>query len=98
MLQISIEPHDVTAELLLAAELSIGLTPKAIDISYAALEKLKKQGMGLIIVEQSTQRALEVTDDVTVLESGLLVWGGTVVEATDSADMIDACLGLIKVN
>jgi branched-chain amino acid transport system ATP-binding protein len=83
-------------ELLLVDELSLGLMPKVIDICYAALEELKKQGMGLIVVEQSTQRALEVADDVTVLESGQVVWSGTAVEARDSADMIDACLGLKK--
>ena len=83
-------------ELLLVDELSLGLMPKVIDICYVALEELKKQGMGLIVVEQSTQRALEVADDVTVLESGQVVWSGTVAEARDSADMIDACLGLKK--
>ena len=83
-------------ELLLVDELSLGLMPKVIDICYVALEELKKQGMGLIVVEQSTQRALEVADDVTVLESGQVVWSGTAAEARDSADMIDACLGLKK--
>ena len=83
-------------ELLLVDELSLGLMPKVIDICYAALAELKKQGMGLIVVEQSTQRALEVADDVTVLESGQVVWSGTAAEAKDSADMIDACLGLKK--
>jgi len=83
-------------ELLLVDELSLGLMPKVIDICYTALEALKKQGMGLIVVEQSTQRALEVADDVTVLESGQVVWSGTAAEARDSVDMIDACLGLKK--
>jgi len=83
-------------ELLLVDELSLGLMPKVIDICYAALEELRKMGMGLIIVEQSTQRAIEVADDVTVLESGQVVWSGTAVEARDSVDMIDACLGLKK--
>ncbi|MEN8245381.1 MAG: ABC transporter ATP-binding protein [Thermodesulfobacteriota bacterium] len=82
--------------LLLVDELSLGLMPKVIDICYNALEELKKQGMGLIVVEQSTQRALEVADDVTVLESGKMVWSGTASDAKASADMIDAFLGLKK--
>jgi branched-chain amino acid transport system ATP-binding protein len=81
-------------EMLLVDELSLGLMPKVIDVCYAALEELKHEGMGLIIVEQSTQRALEVADHVTVLESGRVVWSGSVAEARDSADIIDACLGL----
>lgn len=83
-------------KLLLVDELSLGLMPKVIDMCYEALKELKEQGMGLLVVEQSTQRALEVADDVTVLESGQVVWSGTAAEARDSADIIDACLGLKK--
>ena len=81
-------------ELLLVDELSLGLMPKAIDICYTALNELKIRGMALIIVEQSTQRALEVADDISVMESGREVWSGTAEEARASVDMIDACLGL----
>lgn len=85
-------------ELLLVDELSLGLMPKAIDICYSAIEELKAQGMTIIIVEQSTQRALEVSDNVVVLESGRTVWSGTAEEAKDSTEMIDACLGLKSVD
>jgi branched-chain amino acid transport system ATP-binding protein len=81
-------------ELLLVDELSLGLMPKAIDICYAVLAELKARGLAIIIVEQSTQRALEVADDITVLESGRVVWSGTAEESRNSVDMIDACLGL----
>jgi len=46
------------------------------------------------LVEQSTQRALEVADRVCVLESGRAVWEGTAMNARDSAGIIDALLGL----
>ena len=81
-------------ELLLIDELSLGLMPKIIDICYAAIAALKAQGMTIVLVEQSTQRALEVADDVTVLESGAVVWRGSAREARASTAMIDACLGL----
>jgi branched-chain amino acid transport system ATP-binding protein len=81
-------------ELLLVDELSLGLMPKVINICYEAIEELKAQGLAVIIVEQSTQRALEVADDITVLESGRVVWSGSAEEARNSADIIDACLGL----
>jgi branched-chain amino acid transport system ATP-binding protein len=50
--------------------------------------------LAILLVEQSTQRALEVADAVTVLESGRQVWTGTARQARHSTDMIDACLGL----
>ena len=81
-------------KLLMIDELSLGLMPKVIDICYAAISELKEKGMSILLVEQSTQRALEVADEVTVLESGKTVWKGSAAEARDSTDLIDACLGL----
>ncbi len=81
-------------ELLLVDELSLGLMPKAIDICYQVLTELKDQGLAIVLVEQSTQRALKVADDITVLESGRVVWAGTAEESKNSMDVIDACLGL----
>jgi branched-chain amino acid transport system ATP-binding protein len=80
-------------DLLLVDELSLGLMPKAVDICYAALAELKDSGLAIIIVEQSTQRALEVADDITVLESGRVVWSGSAEASPNSIDMIDAFLG-----
>jgi branched-chain amino acid transport system ATP-binding protein len=81
-------------ELLLIDELSLGLMPKIIDICYEAITELKRNGLTILLVEQSTQRALEVADRVCVLESGKAVWKGTVEKARDNAGLIDALLGL----
>ncbi|HSO20360.1 MAG TPA: ABC transporter ATP-binding protein [Desulfosarcina sp.] len=83
-------------QLLLIDELSLGLMPKMIDICYSAIAGLKADGMTIVLVEQSTQRALEVADDVTVLESGKAVWRGSAGEARASTEIIDALLGLTR--
>ncbi len=83
-------------ELLLIDELSLGLMPKAVDICYEAITGLNRQGLTIILVEQSTQRALEVADQVCVLESGRTVWKGTADQARSDAGLIDAFLGLKK--
>lgn len=80
--------------LLLIDELSLGLMPKVIDICYQVIAELKSQGITIVLVEQSTNRALEVADHVTVLESGNKVWEGTAADARDNSAMIDAILGL----
>jgi len=80
--------------LLLIDELSLGLMPKVIDLCYEAITELKRNGLTILIVEQSTQRALEVADRVCVLESGKEVWQGTAEKARDNAGLIDALLGL----
>lgn len=81
-------------ELLLIDELSLGLMPKIIDICYEAINELKNAGLTILLVEQSTQRALEVADRVCVLESGHNVWSGTGAEANSDAQLIDTLLGL----
>ena len=81
-------------KMLLIDELSLGLMPKMIDICYAAIDAFKNQGMAILLVEQSTQRALDVADTVVVLESGKEVWKGTAEQARSSSDLIDAFLGL----
>jgi branched-chain amino acid transport system ATP-binding protein len=81
-------------ELLLVDELSLGLMPKIIDICYDAIAELKRGGLTIVLVEQSTQLALNVADQVCVLESGRPVWRGSAVEARNSSGLIDALLGL----
>ena len=81
-------------KLLLIDELSLGLMPKIIDICYEAITELKRNGLTILLIEQSTQRALDVADRVCVLESGKVVWKDTAEKARDSAELIDALLGL----
>jgi branched-chain amino acid transport system ATP-binding protein len=81
-------------ELLLVDELSLGLMPKMVDICYEAIAALNRTGMTIILVEQSTHRALEAADEVCVLESGHAVWKGNAKAATGNQEMIDAFLGI----
>jgi branched-chain amino acid transport system ATP-binding protein len=55
---------------------------------------LNRGGLTIILVEQSTQRAIEVADQVCVLESGQTVWKGSALKARNSAALIDSLLGL----
>ncbi len=81
-------------KLLMIDEVSLGLMPKMIDICYRAIAALKADGMTILLVEQSTKRALDVADRVCVLESGRQVWAGSAEEARRDPDMIEAYLGL----
>ncbi len=80
-------------DFLIIDELSLGLMPKAIDLCYAAIARLKENGMTVLLVEQSTSRAFDVADDVCVLESGSVVWTGTAAEARNNPAMIDTLMG-----
>jgi len=81
-------------KLLLIDEASLGLMPRMVDVCYQAIARLKAAGMTILLVEQSTARALTVADRVCVLESGRTVWQGAAAEARSDPTLIDAYLGL----
>ncbi len=82
--------------LLLVDEMSLGLMPKMVDACYAALAGLKRRGITVLLVEQSTQRALDAADRICVLESGRAVWQGTATQACRDPDLIEAYLGMAQ--
>jgi branched-chain amino acid transport system ATP-binding protein len=80
-------------KLLLVDELSLGLMPRMVDLCLDALIKLKQEGLGILLVEQNTARALDVADRVCVLSSGGQVFQGTVAEARSADSLFRAFLG-----
>jgi branched-chain amino acid transport system ATP-binding protein len=80
--------------LIMIDELSLGLMPKVIDLCYESLFRLKKEGLGILLVEQNTDRALTAADDVCVLESGRTVWQGKAVQARGNSRFAEVFLGI----
>ena len=81
-------------KLLMIDEVSLGLMPAVIDMCYEALGRLRDEGLAILLVEQSTQRAFDIADAVCVLESGRAVWTGTAKAARDDPALVEAYLGL----
>jgi branched-chain amino acid transport system ATP-binding protein len=79
--------------LLLVDELSLGLMPKMVDLCVDVLLKLKTEGLGILLVEQNTSRALDIADRVCVLASGVQVFAGSVQEAKAAGSLFAAFLG-----
>jgi branched-chain amino acid transport system ATP-binding protein len=59
--------------LLLIDEPSLGLAPIVVQEIFALLERLKEQGRTIVLVEQNTQRAVQVADHVYLMRSGRIV-------------------------
>ncbi len=70
-------------KLMLVDEPSLGLAPKIVDRVYEILNQLREEGNTLLVVEQSTHRALEVADRVYVMRNGQIVLQGKGSELTD---------------
>jgi branched-chain amino acid transport system ATP-binding protein len=79
--------------LLLIDEVSLGLMPKMVDICYEALDALRRDGLTIILVEQSLERALAMANHVYVLESGRLAWSGSAEEARGNPEILSAYMG-----
>lgn len=79
---------------LMVDEVSLGLMPKAVDTCYQAMQTLCKEGMGILLVDQNTTRAIDAANRICVLESGRVVWTGDAKAARGDSSMIDAFLGL----
>ncbi|RFU14250.1 ABC transporter ATP-binding protein [Rhodobacteraceae bacterium W635] len=68
-------------KLLLLDEPSLGLAPVVISQVFAALKKLKEQGMTILLIEQNATLALELSNRAYILDQGRIVLSG------DSADL-----------
>jgi branched-chain amino acid transport system ATP-binding protein len=60
-------------KLLLMDEPSIGLSPRAIDVVFEMMFRVRERGVSILIVEQNARQALAVADWAYVLEAGRVV-------------------------
>ena len=80
-------------KLLLLDEPSLGLSPKMATIIFATIEQLARDGLAILLVEQTVDRALDVADTVWVLRQGLVVREGTPQEIAAAGDIGELYLG-----
>lgn len=75
-------------------EPSLGLAPKIVDRVYEVLTDLRnKIGLTLLIVEQSSERALKAADRIYVLRSGQIQLSGNAKELRDGEKVKQAYFG-----
>jgi len=70
--------------LIIFDEISLGLAPVVMDQLYAALAALRAAGLTMLIVEQDVQRALDLADEVHVMEHGRIALSGTATQIRDN--------------
>ena len=71
-------------QIILLDEPSLGLAPIIVDTVYSILHTLRDQGITLLVVEQSTHRALENADRIYVLRRGQIELHGKSADLTDT--------------
>ena len=79
--------------LLLLDEPSMGLAPVLVDVIFETIERIREQGVTVLVVEQNALAALEIADYAYVLESGHLNLQGEAAKLLDDPSVTAAYLG-----
>jgi branched-chain amino acid transport system ATP-binding protein len=81
---------------LLLDEPSLGLAPRIIEAVYSLLARLRDEGLTMVVVEESPERALQVADRAMVLRNGSVVAEGTAEEIGADPSLHRAYLGSVE--
>jgi ABC-type branched-subunit amino acid transport system ATPase component len=79
--------------ILLLDEPSLGLAPKVIAELFAALDRLRSEGMTILLVDQMAALALSLADRAYVIEGGRVVAHGTAADIAADDALARAYLG-----
>jgi branched-chain amino acid transport system ATP-binding protein len=77
---------------LLLDEPSMGLAPNIVNDVFAIIERLKEEGLTIVLVEQFARRALAIADLGYVLARGAVVMSGTSAELASGAGLVASYL------
>lgn len=79
---------------LIVDELSLGLMPRIVDECYFVLNKLKAKDVGIILVEQNTERVFQNADEISILEAGNEIWTGSASVAASDDTIMQKLMGI----
>jgi len=80
-------------EILLLDEPSLGLAPLIVQSIFKIIEKIKRRGKTILIVEQNAYQTLIIADYAYVLELGRVSMEGPANELLNNEELINAYLG-----
>ncbi len=80
-------------EILLLDEPSTGLAPLIVKEIFGVIDRLKREGVTILLVEQNARLALKSSDRGYFIETGRIVLSGTSGELSKSPDIQRAYLG-----
>jgi branched-chain amino acid transport system ATP-binding protein len=80
-------------KLLMVDELSLGLAPRLVSQLFDTLEKIKRDGTTILLVEQYVRYALRLADIVVILHKGHVAFIGEPGELAHEGKLVEAYLG-----
>ncbi len=83
-------------KLMMMDEPSLGLAPLVIKDIFGIIQRINKQGVTILLIEQNANMALKVADLAYVMETGRITMTGTGKELLENPDVKAAYLGTSK--
>ena len=80
--------------LLILDEATEGLAPLVRAEIYRSIERLKREGLSILLIDKDVAALARVADRHYVLEKGRVVWSGTTAELTANAEVQHRYLGV----
>jgi branched-chain amino acid transport system ATP-binding protein len=80
--------------LVLLDEPSQGLAPRVVQDVVRVIRRLREEGVGVLIVEQNVDTALQVADRAYVLDRGAIAFDGAAADLRDDAALRRGLLGV----
>lgn len=80
-------------KLLLLDEPTLGLAPTLVDVVFDLLDRLRKEGRTLLVVEQNATRALQLADRGYILRTGHLVAQGSGADLAADQGLFESFIG-----
>jgi ABC-type branched-subunit amino acid transport system ATPase component len=85
----------VSPKLIIADEMSLGLAPLIAESVFEGLERARRSGITIMLIEQFVHRALSMADSCVILTRGRSGWCGPASDA--GQEIIDRYLGEVDV-
>jgi branched-chain amino acid transport system ATP-binding protein len=81
-------------EILLLDEPSLGLSPIISGELFRALQRIREQGVGILLVEQNARMSLKIADRGYLIETGRIVGQGAAIDLREDPAVCTAYLGM----
>jgi branched-chain amino acid transport system ATP-binding protein len=81
----------VRPKVLIADEMSLGLAPRVVGVVLDAIDRARRSGIAVLLIEQFVHRALAVADRAVILSRGRVAWCGPASDA--GREVLDRYLG-----
>lgn len=78
---------------LLLDEPSLGLSPKLVKTIFRLVERIRDDGVSVLIVEQNARAALQIADRAAVVDDGRIVLEGAAGDLASDPRIVEAYLG-----